>query len=139
MRRKNGNFMNSADFLMLSQASFDDLRERIPPEYRDAIDLINFRPNIIIEDGTPYQEDTWKTVQIGPHIFSSVRLCDRCATTCVDKRTATFLPEPLKTLAKYRNIEKGIMFGHLMNWNTSASGRPWIVSAGMRAIVLEKK
>lgn len=131
--------MNAADFLMLSQASFDDLSERIPEEYKDGIDVINFRPNVIIDGATPYQEDTWKTVQIGPHIFSSVRLCDRCATTCVDKRTATFSPEPLKTLAKYRNIEKGIMFGHLMNWNASASGRPWMVSKNMRVIVLETK
>lgn len=135
--RKKGTFLNGADFLVISQASFDDLSKKIPHEYKDKVDLLNFRSNLIIEGATPFQEDTWKTVQIGTHIFSRLKLCSRCPTTCVDRCTATIMPEPLKTLSKYRTFNNKIMFGCLMNWRASAAPRPWVLSRNLRVIVLE--
>jgi len=134
-----GSFLNSANYLVVSQASFDDLHSRLPEEVRAAIDMINFRPNIVIDGATPYQEDTWKSVQIGPHVLAGWKQCSRCPMTCVDRRTATIGKEPLLTLAKYRSFEGGLMFGCLMNRVASTSPRPWMLSRGMRVIVLEEQ
>ncbi len=40
-----------------------------------------------------------------------VKKCSRCTVTTVDQDTGSKGKEPLLTLSRYRNSEKGIMFG----------------------------
>lgn len=146
-----GSFLNSANFLVCSEASFDDLAARLGAPERDGVDMLSFRPNILVRGSSvPFAEDRWRTVQVGPHVLTSVRLCDRCVLTCVDRRTARITREPLHTLAKYRHFAAappgaaspvrhgGILFGHLMDRVASSTGRPWVLEVGARVVVLDE-
>lgn len=93
-------------YLILSQASLDDLNERITPSgspgWREKIPMDRFRPNIVIAGGSAFQEDGWKDVTIGAARFSLVKPCARCAIPTIDQRTGELGKEPTRTLATYR-------------------------------------
>lgn len=86
-------------YLILSQASLDDLNTRTP----EPVSMDRFRPNIVIAGGTPFQEDDWKEIRIGETRFSLVKPCARCAITTTDQRTGKRSKEPLRALASYRS------------------------------------
>jgi uncharacterized protein YcbX len=94
-------------YLILSQASLDDLNARIPsadphigPSAHLPID--RFRPNIVIAGGSAFQEDGWKEIAIGDARFSMLKPCARCAIPTIDQRTGERGKEPTRTLATYR-------------------------------------
>lgn len=87
-------------FLILSQASLNDLNERMAPE--DRVPMDRFRPNLVIGGGAAYQEDQWRRVLIGDAGFEVVKPCARCVITTTDQRTGLRGREPLATLARYR-------------------------------------
>jgi uncharacterized protein YcbX len=71
-----------------------------------------FRPNIVVRGlGTPYGEDHWRTVCIGEVRLEGVKQCARCAITTTDQVTTKRGVEPLKTLATYRQVPRGVLFG----------------------------
>lgn len=108
--------MYKSNFLVTSQKSFDDLHERLPTEYKDHVDIINFRSNIVLGGGVPFQEETWSTLQIGENTFRHDKLCKICKATLIDRSSGSSMPEPLSTLSKYRPTDEGVFFGSLMNW-----------------------
>nr|WP_239414369.1 MOSC domain-containing protein [Estrella lausannensis] len=75
------------------------------------LDMIRFRPNIVIESTTPFEEDCWKRAEIGGALFHLVKPCGRCSIVNVDPNTCKRGAEPLKTLASFRTQEKKILFG----------------------------
>ncbi len=93
-------------YLIVSQASLDDLNERITcsrsPGGGERIPMDRFRPNIVIAGGSAFQEDGWKEVSIGDARFSLVKPCARCAVPTIDQRTGEMGKEPTRTLATYR-------------------------------------
>lgn len=100
-------FADGFPFLITSQTSLNDLNSKLS----EAVPMNRFRPNIVVEGLTPYEEDNWKRLHIGNVFFEAVKPCSRCIVITVDQLTGVKGKEPLKTLAKYRNSEKGIMFG----------------------------
>ena len=103
-------FADAYPFLLISQASLDDLNTRL----EEPLPMNRFRPNIVVQNAMPYAEDTWKTIQIGEVIFDIVKSCVRCAITTTDQETAARGKEPLKTLSTYRNSQLGVIFGQNM-------------------------
>jgi uncharacterized protein YcbX len=100
-------FADGFPFLIISEASLQDLNERLGQNL-----LMNrFRPNLVIQGVPPYAEDTWKKIRIGKILFHLVKPCSRCITTCVDQESGEKGLEPLKTLATYRKDDLGILFG----------------------------
>ncbi len=95
-------------YLILSQASLDDLNLRIRSSSDHLIisssdlGMDRFRPNIVIAGGEAYQEDQWKEIMIGDTRFSLVKPCERCAIPTIDQRTGERGKEPTRTLATYR-------------------------------------
>ncbi|MCB9165183.1 MAG: MOSC domain-containing protein [Flavobacteriales bacterium] len=87
-------------YLILSQASLNDLNERMAPE--DRVPMDRFRPNLVIGGGAAYQEDQWRRVLIGDAGFEVVKPCARCVITTTNQRTGLRGREPLATLAQYR-------------------------------------
>ena len=78
-----------------------------------------FRPNLVISNCEPYEEDRWKRIRIGDIVFHHVRACTRCIVTNVDQERAEKGPEPMKTLATFRKAEGGVIFGqHLIHEGT---------------------
>lgn len=61
-------FSNESQFLLLSEASVDSVRQKVP-NLDIPIVPINFRPNFVVSGGYPYQEDSWKHISIGNEKF----------------------------------------------------------------------
>ena len=70
-----------------------------------------FRPNIVVEGGQPFEEDTMEQFKINEICFYGVKLCDRCVVTTTNQETGVTGKEPLKTLAKYRMVNNKVYFG----------------------------
>lgn len=94
-------------FLLIGQASLDDLNERL----KEHLPMNRFRPNFVFSGGTPFEEDTWETFSIGASRFVAVKPCDRCVMTTVDQHTGKKGFEPLATLATFRKQGNKILFG----------------------------
>ena len=100
-------FADSFPFLLLSEASLDDLNARLD----GPLPVNRFRPNIVVAGCVPYEEDRWRRVRIGGVGFRAVKPCSRCAITVVDQETGEKGKEPLRTLASYRKVGSNVFFG----------------------------
>ncbi len=95
-------FADAEPFLVVSQASLDDLNDRLVAKGEPALPMNRFRPNLVVTGCTPYAEDNWQRIRIGDMTFRNGGLCARCPITTTDQETAERGKEPLKTLAGYR-------------------------------------
>lgn len=100
-------FADAYPFLLLSQASLDDLNSRLA----NPLPVDRFRPNIVVSGTAAYAEDDWDAVTIGSVRFVKTKRCVRCVLTTIDQRTAEAGKEPLRTLATYRRTPDGVVFG----------------------------
>jgi len=101
-------FADGYPFLLISTASLADLNSRLA----DPLPMNRFRPNIVITGCEAFAEDKWQTVHIGEVSFKVAKPCVRCVITTTNQETAERGKEPLRTLARYRNIPgQGVIFG----------------------------
>ncbi|XP_042906858.2 mitochondrial amidoxime-reducing component 1 [Parasteatoda tepidariorum] len=91
---------NLAAFHVLSQASINDLNDRLEKK----ISIYNFRPNILVDGCEPYAEDSWKCIKFGNEVeILNATPSTRCLLTTYDPDIGHVTQkEPLKTLRKYR-------------------------------------
>ena len=108
-------FSDAYPFLIIGQASLDDLNSRLA----EALPINRFRPNIVFTGGRPYQEDRMGHFIIRDTHFYGVKLCDRCPIPTIDQNSAVRGKEPLKTLAGYRKKDNKILFGQNLVHNGS--------------------
>ena len=106
-RKEQVSFADAFPFLLVSEASLADLNTRL----ETPLPMNRFRPNIVVAGCEPYEEDTWKQVQIGSTLFHVAKPCARCATTVVDQSTGIKGVEPLRTLSTYRTSNGKVLFG----------------------------
>jgi uncharacterized protein len=100
-------FSDAYPFLVIGQASLDDLNSRLDEQ----VPMNRFRPNIVFTGGEPFYEDLMHTLTIGDVQFHGVKLCARCPIPTINQETIVAGKEPLKTLARYRFKENKILFG----------------------------
>lgn len=103
-------FADGYPLLLIGDGALADLNGRLA----QPVSMRRFRPNLVVSDVPPFEEDYWKTVRIGEAEFDVVKPCARCIFTTVDPETGEKHPdgEPLSTLAGYRNQpEWGVTFG----------------------------
>ncbi len=101
-------FADGFPWLLISEGSLADLNARLPRP----LPMARFRPNLVVSGCAPYAEDGWRTLRIGEAVFRIVKPCARCSVTTVDQETGEpDGPEPLRTLAGYRRVGDGVMFG----------------------------
>lgn len=100
-------FADGYPYLLIGQASLDDLNRRLA----EPIEMLRFRPNIVVSGSTPYDEDAWQAFTIGDMTFYGVKPCARCVLTTIDPATGQKGREPLHTLATYRQWKHKILFG----------------------------
>lgn len=95
--------------LLISQASMDDLNARLDRP----IEMLRFRPNLVVSADHAHAEDDWKRILIGEVEFDLVKQCIRCVLPTVDPKTGErdAFGEPLRTLIQYRRSLKGVTFG----------------------------
>jgi uncharacterized protein YcbX len=77
----------------------------------EALDIVRFRPNIVIDGEEPFAEDAWPTVRIGNLEFRTTMVCDRCVMTTIDPITLVGGNEPIRTLARHRRWDRKTWFG----------------------------
>ncbi|KAF2224136.1 MOSC N-terminal beta barrel domain-containing protein [Elsinoe ampelina] len=103
-----------------SDSSLRDLNRRLKENDYDGqkLTIERFRPNIVIRGNEPWEEDSWKTVQISTadhenQLLWRVNLdvmcrCARCQVPNVNPDTAEkHKHEPWDTLMKFRRVDQG--------------------------------
>lgn len=100
-------FSDGFPLLLISQASLDDLNQRLATP----ITMSRFRPNLVVQGCEPFAEDSWRKIRVGEIIFRIVKPCSRCVIPSINIETAEKEDEPLKTLVSYRKRDNKIFFG----------------------------
>jgi uncharacterized protein YcbX len=101
-------FHDDSPVLVISQSSLDELNRRLSAP----LPMNRFRPNLVVTDSKPFEEDLWQRIAIGDTVLRAVKQCERCVTTTVDQAAGVSTgPEPLKTLATFRRKEQNVAFG----------------------------
>ena len=134
-------FADGYPFLIIGEASMQDLNERISLNSKFQIStsetqnskletftplsVRRFRPNFIFNGGEPFEEDTFKNFKIGEVDFIGVKPCARCVLTTRDPDTGIKGREPLETLSTYRQQGTKILFGQNLVWNRAKWDCAW--------------
>jgi uncharacterized protein YcbX len=105
--RDQTSFSDAYPYLLISQASLDDLNAKLS----EPVPMNRFRPNIVVAGCTPFAEDGWRDIRIAGVDFGVVKPCARCNVPTIDQDTAVAGVEPIKTLATYRTVNQKVMFG----------------------------
>lgn len=123
-------FADGFPLLLIGQASLDDLVHKVGRP----LDMLRFRPNLVVEGSAPFAEDGWKRIRIGTQDFRVLKPCERCILTTIDPATGERSAdrEPLTTLKTYRQREGNVLFGQ--NLVADGEGR---LEVGMAVTVLE--
>lgn len=97
-------FSDGFPFLLLSEASLNDLNRRIKQVdfNQPAIEMRRFRPNIVVSGCEAFAEDNWSRIQIGDIILRVVKPCSRCVIPSINPDTGIRGDEPLNTLKTFR-------------------------------------
>ena len=94
--------------LMVTEESLAELNTRTT----EPVPMARFRPNIVVSGAnTAWDEDNWREIHVGTVPMTTVKKCARCVMTTTDQLTGERHVEPLKTLATYRHIGHGLIFG----------------------------
>jgi uncharacterized protein YcbX len=102
---------DGAPILVVGTASLRELNRRLAERGEAPVPMDRFRANIVVRTQTPFAEDTWERVQIGPVRIRLTHPCKRCAVITTDQQTGERFKEPLRTLATFRKQGSGVMFG----------------------------
>lgn len=123
-------FADGFPLLLIGQGSLDDLSAKVGLP----LEMLRFRPNLVVTGAEPFAEDGWKRIRIGDVTFKVAKPCSRCILTTIDPHTGErdATREPLATLLGYRNVNGEAMFGqNLIALNSGA------LRVGMDVEVLE--
>ena len=128
-------FSDGFPMLVVSEASLQDLNQRLLAQGRSPLPMNRFRANVVIAGLEAFEEDYAATIRIGAACLQPVKPCARCPMPSVDQETGRFGPDPLDILQTYRAnplVDGGITFG--MN-AILAEGEHSIVHVGQAAEV----
>jgi len=101
-------FADAFPLLVISQASLDDLNERLD----NPININRFRPNMVVVGTDAFAEDHWQDITINGTDFKAAKMCSRCIMPSINQETGK--QDQLKMLAtlnKYRKFDQKIKFG----------------------------
>jgi len=126
------NFSDSNQYLIIGEHSLAHLNSKL----ETAVPMNRFRPNIVFSDGTPHIEDQWHSIRINNSTFEVTKPCARCKLTTINQSTAEVGIEPLRTLSRYRGLEREVLFGQYLKVLGDEKG---VVSLGDELQVLEQK
>lgn len=78
----------------------------------DPLPMTRFRPNVVIAGAPAWIEDGWVggRVRIGELTFRVAKPCPRCVVTTTDQETGEKGREPLRALARHRNVDQDLNF-----------------------------
>lgn len=80
-------FSDCAPYLIATEASLANVRARLE-EYGSSLEIIKFRPNIVVDGDEQWEEDFWAELAVdGEAAFTLSKMCNRCASVNVDYET----------------------------------------------------
>lgn len=110
-------FADGFPLLLVSQESLDDLNRRL----QVPVSMDRFRPNIVVKGCDAFAEDHWQTIRVtndssnidsGNVDLRIAKPCARCSVPTVNQQTGMLAgPEPIHTLASYRQRGEKVYFG----------------------------
>jgi uncharacterized protein YcbX len=100
-------FTDGFQVLLIGESSLGDLNSRL----EKPVPMNRFRPNIVMQGGVPFEEDTMEEFSINGIDFCGVKLCSRCMVPTIDQETGLSGREPSTTLATYRSYNNKLFFG----------------------------
>lgn len=107
-------FSDAFPFMIIGEATLDDLNGRLADEGLPPMPMERFRPSFAFSGGTPFAEDTWPRLKVGGLTLHAAGRCSRCILTCTDPWSGERGHEPLRLLATYRRDARDpsqVMFG----------------------------
>jgi uncharacterized protein len=99
-------FADAFPYLLTTTASLAELARRGAP-----VEMVRFRPNLVVDGAEPFAEDGWKRIRIGAVRFAVLKSCARCSIPNVDPATAEVGVEPTRTLKLFRKLDGKVRFG----------------------------
>lgn len=100
-------FSDGFPFLIVSEASLQALNQAMNLD----LDMVRFRPNLVVADCESYAEDRWRQISINEISFRLPKPCSRCSVPTIDPETAQTGKEPLTTLSRLRLWQNKVYFG----------------------------
>ena len=91
-------FADAFPLLIATQASLEVLNLAL----EDPVDMLRFRPNIVVDADLAWEEDSWLELEIGTLTFSCAKPCVRCSLVGVDPVDGTRRAEALRTVTPIR-------------------------------------
>jgi len=133
-------FADGFPFLLLSQASLNDLNDKLLAKNEAIVTMERFRPNIVIDNALAFEEDNWQKIKIGAFEFDVAKPCSRCVIPTIDTQNAVKSKEPLATLRQYRQqADMKIYFGQNLIHSNEPSLALAKLKVGDRLKVVTKK
>ncbi|MFC8731502.1 MOSC domain-containing protein [Luteimicrobium sp. NPDC057192] len=112
-----GDVVSAADgypLLLASASSLDALNTWIAAESSpdEVVPMTRFRPNLVVEGSPAWAEDAWtgRRLRVGDVVFRVAGPCARCVMTTTDQESGERRREPLRTLARHRNVDRQLLF-----------------------------
>ena len=100
-------FSDGFPFLIASKNSLNHLNQSL----QTPIEMVRFRPNLVIDGCGAYDEDTWREISIGNKDFRLPKPCSRCVIPGINPQTAQHEKEPLTALSQLRKWQNKTYFG----------------------------
>lgn len=95
-------------FHMVTEASLTAINSHLS----DPVPMDRLRPTLVIANAEPYEEDSWRVLQIGNTFFDYVKKTDRCGVVNVDEETGTKDDGRLLTaLGEHRRVGNKVFLG----------------------------
>jgi len=98
-------FSDGYPFLLASEGSLEAVAEKL----QEHIDMIQFRPNIVVKGCTPFAEDSWSKIKVGDLAMKIVKPCDRCKVPNINPLTGTLgelkVTEALQTFRTGKQLD----------------------------------
>jgi uncharacterized protein YcbX len=108
-------FADGYPVLLTNAASLDALNDWLleSGSLEGPLPMTRFRPNVVVSGASPWAEDEWVRgrIRIGDVAFRVPKPCDRCVVTTTDQETGERGREPLRVLARHRNVGAKLLFG----------------------------
>ncbi len=116
-------FADAYPVLLTSTASLAALGDWLTEAGADPVPMARFRPNLVVDGAPAWAEDGWegRELRIGGVAFRAAGPSARCLVTTTDQETGVRGREPLRTLARHRNVDRQLLFG--LNLVPLGSGR----------------
>ncbi|SMB80427.1 hypothetical protein SAMN05660772_01621 [Pasteurella testudinis DSM 23072] len=98
-------FADGYPLLLTNLQSFAAVQQQCPT----AIEMAQFRANLVIDHAPAFSENRWKQIQIGEVRFINAKPCIRCVLTARNAQTAELHAkmEPFRTLKKHFADDNG--------------------------------